>query len=867
MNETLRSKVRYLGSLLGTVIREQAGEHIFALEEEIRKSSRELRKDFSAILWSDLTTLISGLSVEDSIQVLRAFTLYFHIVNIAESEAQTFLEYKDTISDALRKLSAAGQDTIDTIKLLGEIELAPVFTAHPTEVRRKTVLDILLRLQKQIHQFSSPQKALEESLLSEITLLWQTDEVRENKPTVIDEVRNVLFYFEELLIELVPLIYRDLEDQLGVEEVPSVLKFGSWVGGDRDGNQFVTPQITAETLNLHRQAVLNNYLESIKLLRKALSTSSRQVGVSEELLRSIESDSKLYPEGKAYITPHNNSEPYRRKLSYMRYRLEATVSDSNFAYGSAEDFLADLLILSQSLVNNRGERIAKRYLAPLIRKVKVYGFFLASLDIREHSQRLQQGVAELLGSDEISAARMTELLLSSAPLYTNKVVQSAQILQVFEVIAEAHKLYGKDSIKNYIVSMTTGVQDLLCVLLIAKSNGLFDYNTTTGTAESDLNIVPLFETITDLRNLEQILTDLFNNSAYRAHLLARGNRQEIMLGYSDSSKDGGYLTSHWELYKAQLKTFELASRHGLTISIFHGRGGTTGRGGGGKLNEAILAQPSIRGGIRVTEQGEQISSKYSDITVAERSLVELLHGSLLSAAGIAEIHAKPGWHELMEELSIRANSTYRELIYNDKEFVNFFWQVTPIEELSGLKIGSRPSKRQATRAIEDLRAIPWVFSWTQTRCILPTWYGVGTALVTSSDQLQTLREMYQQWPMFRGLISNCEMTLAKVELSIFKHYCSLSNNTELSERIFASISSEFELTKEMILNVTEQSVLLERNPKLRDILLVRRHYLDPLNFIQVELLKRLRAGGDRERLEYALHLSVNGIASGMKNTG
>jgi len=928
MATTLPEQVRFLGAILGTVIREQSGEETFILEEKIRKSARELRKDFQLDNWKALIALTSNLEIDRAISVLRAFTVYFHIVNLAEQEEVTRLyrqkvrdlnqtPYPESLSDAVGKLKSAGLSSKEVEELLTRLAISPVFTAHPTEAKRRTVLDLLLRLQTALRALSerellaSEQSALEEKILSEITLLWQTDEVREIKPTVIDEVTNGLFYFESLLFKLVPKVYRELEKTLKVNfgnlriAIPPLLQFGSWVGGDRDGNDFVTPEVTEQTLRLHKITALKRYVSELAILRKVLSSSSKQVSVTNELLESVALDYEHFPDGASEITIHNIFEPYRKKISFIRYRVMKTLKEAerkssylesqpdSASYKDSEELLNDLRVVDQSLRSCRGERISDEFLRPFINQVEVFGFYTARLDIRQHSARHASAVSEVLKKAGVSKSEFSSLpakeqeetlsreILSLRPLIPTEQSYSPDTLktiEVFRIIRNAHRTVGKRSVENYIISMTRSVTDILTVLLFAKEAHLFRLN-ADGSAESDINVVPLFETIQDLRDLPEVLNSLFSNQAYRKNLIARGNIQEIMLGYSDSNKDGGYLTSHWELYKAQKALVRVADEHGVKIRIFHGRGGTTSRGGGGPLSKAILAQPpkTVTGGIRITEQGEQISSNYSSTEVAKRNLEELIHSVILATAGLAPdfSRSEKAWEENMEVLSSTGFEAYRQFIYGDPEFAEFFWQITPIEELGSLNIGSRPAKRRNTKAIEDLRAIPWVFSWTQNRCLLPTWYGVGTALEkfssSNKDGLKQLKEMYSGWPFFQGVVSNCEMTLMKVDMRIVEHYSSLVASEPLRARMLEAIRVEFERTVKLILQITGEESLLELNPSLRDILLVRRHYLDPLSYIQVDLLRRWRqeknSESDKSKLLGAIQLSINGIASGMKNTG
>lgn len=908
-SNSLRESVRLLGTQLGHIIGEQAGEAVFALEEDIRKTARELRNQYSAPLAQRLIELTSNLDPHTAFDVLRAFTIYFQLVNIAEfyeavekSREQrmqhTLPPVPAGIRDALYRLRESGKTGAEVEKLLSSTLIVPVFTAHPTEAKRRTVLGLLRRISDSLELISSPKTSEGERarvlnrIEAELTVLWQTDEVRTVKPRVVDEVRNGLFYFDAVLIDTLPQLFERLRAGLRelysgeisestLSSLPVVLRFGSWIGGDRDGNEFVLPETTYETMQLHREVILGNFSRRIVRLIPRLSQSSSRVQFSPALLEAVAAARTRWPEIDTQIeTYQQEHEPYRQMLTIISNRLLATraTPPGPSAYGSPAELLADLQLIRDSLIANRGERVAETVLDPMIWQVRVFGFYLATIDVREHSGKHRATLDEVLraidvfpngfgGLDEAAKIDFLAREISSArpivPWNREFSAPTARVLELFTVIRRVHDQLGEQAIENYIISMSEQPSDVLTVLLFAKE------------ARLRLNIVPLFETIDDLRRAPAVMKQLFETAAYRSHLASRGNFQEIMLGYSDSNKDGGYFASHWSLYNAQRDLSRVAEEAGISLRFFHGRGGTTSRGGGGPLNRAILAQPlgTVQGALRVTEQGEMIASNYSHTELARRNLEEFLNAALLATAQILPEGQSPAWLNTMDELAKRSYSFYRKFVEDD-DFPEFFKEVTPLEELGTLNIGSRPPKRGNARDIADLRAIPWVFSWTQNRCIFPTWYGVGTALesIISSrpEGLETLRSMFRDWRFFNTIISNCEMTLAKSDLSLLRLYCTLVSNQEMATKFLKLLEDEHRRAIETVLQVTEQSSILERNPGLKETLFLRSHYLDPLSYIQVDLLRRYRSETvpeKREPLLRAIQLSISGIASGMKNTG
>lgn len=904
---SLRSLIRVLGNLLGKVIQEQDGFELFNLEEEIRLTARDVRHTGSESSLKQLISLTTDLPPSLGKGVIRAFTIYFQLANLAEQislwiktrQLDLPVTRTESLRNAMAEVKRTFADPALALALLETICAVPVFTAHPTEAKRRTVLELLNRMAAELSAEISEERR-EESLLALITVLWQTDDVRKSKLTVIDEVKNGLFYFDSVIFPLLRELFIDLREAWAQAygddslQLPVLLRFGSWIGGDRDGNQFVTPEITEQAAKMQHELVISLYLDSLHSLLRGLSPSSELTEISVELATSIPEDLQRLPSLNKSVKTRYPHEPYRQKLLIMKERLIATKQDrfSPLSYGNSQELLTDLMLISESLKQHKGMRIAKELVDPLLWQIQAFGFHLMSLDIREHSSRHTEAVNEILRNvgvhlnysvltSEERTALLNQELLNPRPLLPSRLTLTSATERTFSLFPLAKSLrhrFGDRIIENYIISMSKTPADVLEVLLLAQEGGLACL-TGDGPWRSEINIVPLFETISDLRSSMQVMTTLLSNEAYRRHLAARGNMQEIMIGYSDSNKDGGYLTSRWELYKAQRALSALFKKNGITLRFFHGRGGSTSRGGGGPLNKAILAFPkgSVTGSLRVTEQGEMIYSNYSNPVIAHRNMHELLHATILStlaATGDTTLEDNTKWQDAMEHIASLSFATYRSLI--EKEgFSTFFAEITPFRELQTLNIGSRPAKRADSSSLDGIRAIPWVFSWTQNRCLFPTWYGAGTALTnfidSSPEALNTLRAMFRTWPFFQTTLANCEMTLAKTDLRICRYYSGLVQDAALRHAFMELLESEHTRTCDAILAITEQVELLADNPTLKDILQTRRHYLDPLNYIQVDMLRRYRSAETPEELRpdllSAIQLSINGIASGMKNTG
>ncbi len=916
MKNNISGDIRLLAGLLGDVIRDQEGEAHYALEEQIRQLSKAARQGESQAE-TELTRIIQSVTkdIDATKTVLKAFTIYFYLVNLAEvrqrvrvlrertrASEQAGETVNETIRQAVERLKASGVAAEDLQQLFSQMFVSPVFTAHPTESQRRTFLVILQsmdRLLKELDRgdlLEAERKKLVHTLRRKILLLWQSDETRDRKPTVMDEVRNNgLYYFESTLFEVIPEIYEQLELVLKTIypdydwRVPSFLKYGSWIGGDRDGNPFVTSDVTEEALRAHKEAILQRYNIEIDRLYNELSPSLNRVHVSDELQESIAYD-------KRYVTPEElalidrfEREPYRQKLLIMFRRLRTTRGDnevpwqnrvvSERAYTSVAEFRDDLLMIDRSLRANQGEQLAADGLARLLRMIDVFGFHLASLDIRQHASQHRNAVSEILQRFGIAsdyaimddAQRVSVLsreIESLRPLTAKLAFSEStnETVRLMRLIRTAQEINGPDSVSTYIVSMTTSVANILEVLLLSRDAGL----------SGRLDIVPLFETIDDLIAAPDIMRQLYQTPAYRKHLDARGGRQQIMIGYSDSNKDGGFLRANWMLYSAQRNLSAVASEFGIQHTLFHGRGGSLGRGGG-PANRAILAQPpeSVQGRIKITEQGEVISARYGNRRIAKRHLEQLTHAILTSAdpARQEPPRAFDEWPKLMEMISQAAYQKYRSLVERP-DFLAFFEHATPIRFIDELNLGSRPARRKQTASIADLRAIPWVFAWTQSRFYLPSWYGAGSGFESwasgQPDRIDTFRMMYAEWPFFRTTIDNIHLGIGKVDMNVAAMYSNLVG-ADSRDEIMKLLIDEFEKTKQWVLAISKQEAVLGTEPWLQESVNKRNPYVDPLNRLQVELCRRVfdnqLSDEARAGIFQALLLSVNGIAAGLRNVG
>jgi phosphoenolpyruvate carboxylase len=916
----LSADVHLLGDLLGSVLREQEGKRLFDIEEELRAAAKRLRSGYSPAGSAAMKRIVRGLDVASSARALRAFTVYFHLINEAEQkeivrvnrERELHPEQKprlESVADAVYWARSSGIGSSGLRDLIRSLSIEPVFTAHPTEARRRTVLTKLKRVSALLFELRRdgllPREAerFAAEIRRQIVSLWQTDEVRATTLTPMDEVENGLFFLGETVWPIVSWLRDDLRRAVrryypsARFDIPVFLRFGSWIGGDRDGNPNVTPEITRRAVQAHRALALRQHIRSVRRLRRELSQSVRLVGVSKDLLRSLEADRAEIPPDEENLRTYR-FEPYRLKLWLMERRLRSTLGlakTGGQVYAGASGFVADLRLIQQSLRDNRGRESADEgLLDDTILQAETFGFHAAELDVRQHRDEHGRALGEIFAALrmlEKPYGRMTEperielltgMLRSPRPLTSPAVPVPAaaqRTVDLFRTIRECHVLYGTEVVRCYVVSFTRNVSEMLEVLLLAKEAGIFRWRSEGDVLvpESDLDIVPLLETVEDLRGAGTFLRGLFSNPVYASQLEARGRAQEIMLGYSDSNKDGGYLSANWELYKAQEGVSAACRENGVTWRFFHGRGGSIGRGGG-RTGRAILSQPlgSVGGRFRFTEQGEVVSFRYSLPALAHRHLEQIVHAVMLTSAP----PAKKSWHhavppEWVEEIERAAESSrraYRALVYEDPGFWAFYTQATPVRYISRLPIASRPAQRKGLQELEDLRAIPWVFSWTQTRFMIPSWYGMGTALgpaLEDETRLRMYREMYGQWSFFRTLIDSCSMGVAKADLNVAEQYASLVRPAALRDRVFGRIRREFALTRKALLAISNQGEILDNAPVIQRSIRLRNPYTDALNYIQADLLRRARRAPpeEQEQISAALLLSINGIAAAMQETG
>lgn len=945
----LRSDIRRLGNLLGETLKRLGGEKLFSTEEQVRSLCKELRNAGDRATERRLKRLLAGLTIEEAIGVIRAFSVYFQLVNIAEQHhrirRKLYYELhtpeqpqRGSIAETLRRLAEGGAGKSardlrrDMQRVIDGLEIRPVMTAHPTEAARRTLLEKHRRIAELLTHLDAAdlprrqREVLEVRLAAEVESIWQTDEVRQTQPTVLDEVNNGLYYFDATLFDALPGLLQELELRLG-EHFPGValrdgaapVRFGSWIGGDRDGNPFVTASVTWEALVLQQRHALRKYLATTSDLSRRLSESARFAPPSSELLDSLKHDRQDFPGIAAEAGTRNPEEPYRQKLAFIYARLESTMRRNRDlasallidspkslisirpglpliarltrsrttierAYRLGDELWNDLRILRDSLREARAQFAADE-VNHFMQQVAAFDLHVAALDLRQHSLRHTAALTEITRAFGLphDYSEMTEderVDWLTAEIETPRPFispesqfsdETTETLNVFRVARRALDEISARALGTYIVSMTRDASDLLAVVLLAKQAGV----------NQMISVTPLFETIDDLRRAPEVMRKLFANRAYQQQLIHRNGPQEIMIGYSDSSKDGGILTSSWELYQVQERLWQVAREAHIELRLFHGRGGTVGRGGG-PSHEAILAQPvgTVAGKIKITEQGEVVSSKYSLPEIALRSL-ELTTAAVIAASLEQDRSASPKmgrWKEAMDALSETAYSEYRSLVYETGGFYDYFTKATPVEEFQRLRLGSRPARRRrASKGLADLRAIPWVFGWTQSRHLVPGWMAVGSAIESfrkqrGSEGLALLREMYGDWPFFHSTISNIEMTLAKADFQIARQYAERLAGRDPGRRIFSILETEYELTCSMVLAVTGEKHLLDKSPVLQRSIAVRNPYVDPMSYLQVELLERKRSEihgrtAPDDKLLYAILLTINGIAAGMRNTG
>jgi len=899
LDAALRRDIRRLGGQLGDTLVRQVGPELLEQVEHVRTLARALREGDDSV-GKELTDSLGDTDVVRAIELVRAFTTYFHLANTAEQvhRIDDLAENRTTrskrFSETVSRLVELGFTADEVAAATNRVQLYPVFTAHPTEASRRSILDKLAEIATLIERrLGEPEQTvisrIDRRIDELLDMIWQTDELRREKPDPVDEARSILYFLGEMLEEGVPELLDDIDatlrslgNGLGLAPGAQPVRFGSWVGGDRDGNPNVTPDTTCEVLDFQRARALRLLISEIEALSAELSVSTAVRTITPELEAQLAADDEDFPKVRARFRALSAGEPYRQRLSVMHQRLleAAETPPGPRAYTRPTELVDDLDMLSRSLLSAGGALIANGSLARVRRLVDLVGFHLATLDIRQHASKHHAALASLfaaVGTDYESldkpgrAQVLADELGSPRPLAAPQTGSADETRELFQVIRERMDSYGDDIIESYIVSMTQGVDDILAPAVLARDVGLVDLSADV----ARLDFVPLFETIEDLQAIGPVLRELFAIPAYRKLVQLRGDVQEVMVGYSDSNKDGGITTSQWEIHKALRTISEVADETGIEITVFHGRGGTVGRGGG-PTHAAILSQPAgaIRGAMKTTEQGEVIADKYALPEIANRNL-DLAFSAVVEAS---VAHRKPRnapddvalWNDVMETMSTAAFARYRAFVEQDG-LVEYFNTATPVEELGAMNIGSRPSRRKGGGDLSDLRAIPWVFGWTQSRQIIPGWFGVGTALAAAVDAGHTdaLARMYEQWQFFRTFLSNVEMTLAKTDLAIARHYVTNLVDPKLHP-ILDDVAQEHALTLVQVSKITGGD-LLDDLPILRRTLAVRDIYLDPINILQVDLLARSRAGvphpAEEARLQRALLLTINGVAAGLRNTG
>ncbi len=916
----LRRDVRSLGILLGEVLREQAGEELFDQVEALRQGTIR-RRDAEAHGHTEEAArhaaaaldLVHALPVERATLLTRAFAFYFELINLAETNHRKRRRVALRLSGQagrqrgslegtlceMRRVGIGAQEALDWLR---RVLIVPVFTAHPTEAARRTVMFKRRRIGEfleELDRIPIPQQEiarLEQLLLAEITSLWQTDEVRSRRPTVYDEIKMGLDYYDVSIFETLPGLYNEIAGafrasygmEIEAHELPIVLRFGSWIGGDRDGNPFVTPEVTQAAIQFARGHLLFYYLRQLDSIIDLLTTSAQQRPVSAALLERLQAYVAQVPmPDEQVFGAQYEFEYYRRFVSCVKVRIERTIEQTGAtlpaaivrgrdrlsqalpAYGSAREFLDDLQSLRASLAENKGLRIARTLIDPLILQVRTFGLHLHTLDVRQHARVHAAALQEAI----------TDTAASSLP--SGLSAQTASVLETFRVVAEMKEGCTPEAIRQYVISGASTVEDVLTVVRLARLGGVKVDGSCNEAAAGDPGLmpVPLFESIEDLRNAPSVCRELWSRPDYRKLIESWDYWQEVMLGYSDSNKDGGMLTSTWEIFRAHRDLHVVAREAGIKLRLFHGRGGTVGRGGG-PTHRAIFAQPidSFDGQLRITEQGEVLNFKYADEVLAERNL-ELMIAASLDALARPNARDPKGhftgilkreWEAALDELSNLSYGFYRKHILNDPGVVTYFEQSTPVGELENAKIGSRPARRNASTKLADLRAIPWVFGWTQSRLLVPAWFGVGYAIdryLGESGALELLQTMAREFPLFIDLLRNVEMALGKVDLATAKLYSSLVSDAKLRERIYDMFEAEFHRTVRAVLAVTRQNELLQTNHVLANSIRLRNPYVDPMHLIQVDMLRRKRAGEDTPEVNRAIAATISGISAGLRNTG
>ena len=923
-DKQLRSRVKLFGNILGKVLLEHAGKDVFSAVEKLRKGHIGLRDKNDSAKRARLDKLVASFDPQTTEHVVRAFSIYFSLVNIAEEEFQHKQRHREvgpygytwkgSFYNALSDLQKSDISKAQLQDLLNQTVYIPVFTAHPTESKRRTVMEAIRRIYLISDQLNEPHlsKIQKENIIEEleqhIQILYKTNEVRVQKPEVIDEVKNGLYYYRESLFKSVPKTYRKLEKAIertyGKDaniKVPSIIQFGSWIGGDRDGNPFVKPETTVRALRMQSAEALHEYQQQIKALTKILTQSNLFCQPTEAFLEQLAIDEKEVPDAFAEHPNRFKSEPYRRKLYIMAHRIgcnlariESQLDDiepetTACGYINEQGLLNDLYLIRDSLISHGDASSARGDLKDLIRQVETFGFYLAKLDIRQESTIHTQTVTEIIKQidgtdydqlDEASRLEKLAELINGTSASFNKTQlsdMSAETVSVFEVMSKMREEISPEAFGTYVISMTHAASHVMEVMFLAWLTGLAGKSNDQWYCH--VRVSPLFETVEDLTHIQPVMTRLFDNATYTELLKSSGNLQEVMLGYSDSCKDGGILASVWNLYQAQQQITELTSSRGIRLRMFHGRGGTVGRGGG-PTHDAILSQPTgtVHGEIKFTEQGEVLSYKYSNQDTAVYELTMGVTGLLKASRNLIEKPKpdKPEYLEIMAELAKEGENEYRQLTDNTEGFLDYFYEATPVYEIGQMNIGSRPSHRKkADRSKGSVRAIAWVFGWAQSRHTLPAWFGIGTALdkwlKNHDNKVETLQKMYKNWPFFRSLLSNSQMALYKGEMNIAKSYASLCEDPEVGKNIYKIISAEYKRTTKQVLNVADLDELMEETPHIALSLTRRNPYLDPLNQIQLSLIKKYRdeslSEEERTKWLHPLLRTISAIAAGMRNTG
>jgi phosphoenolpyruvate carboxylase len=890
----IRQDVRELGTLVGNVIAAQTSSEAFQLVERLRTGSIEYRRG-DAETREPVRAAVSNASVGRAETVARAFTTYFELINLAEERERVREvrrgraggEIGESVAAAVERLARQDASSEEVAAVLADVLVQPTFTAHPTEARRKTVKTKLRSVADRLGEMDErrltddERAALARALEAEVTSLWQTPQLRDRRPEVTDEARNVQWYLVNVLFDVVADVYDELEDALADEypeiEVPKLFEFRSWAGSDRDGNPHVTPEVTATILERQRAVVLDRYRAELERLSGVLSQDATRITVGQTVRGRLTEHEDVVPTVVQEAATRYPNEPYRQLLKLMRERLARVGDVRPGGYDAAADLLADLETLDEDLRANDAGTVADAHVAPLVRQVGTFGFSLASLDLRDHRRTHTSAVAEALAREGIDydgmdedgrVATLTEAILQDEPVVDSIDAgglsdDAARVIRRFAALADWQREYGVDAIDTYCISMCEEPSHVLEVLFLADQAGVVDLPGHCG-----LDVVPLLETESALSGAGRIMGALFENEAYSAALAARGDTQEVMLGYSDSCKENGYLAAQWSLYRNQKRLAAICTEYDVELRLFHGRGGSISRGGG-RMNDALRALPNetVTGQVKFTEQGEAIAEKYANPAIARRELEQMLDAQVAARyeATHTPVEAVPeAWTAAMEAASDAARDAYRDLLATEG-FVAFFERATPITVIEDLNLGSRPASRTGERTVEDLRAIPWVFAWTQTRCILPGWYSLATGLdayLADDGDVETLREMYREWPFFRTTVDNAALALAKTDMEIARRYAALADD-DLRERVFPQVRDEYRRAVEIVSEVTGRESLLQRD-WLRESLRRRNPYVDPLNLLQVRLLD---ADDRSDREERTLRLTVKGIAAGMKNTG